>query len=351
MNKWLKHVAKIRAKNKSKSYKECLQIASKSYKQKGGGAFKEDPQMNKKKKIVVSKAEAIDLVSDDDEEVKPTCPPKKPKHNALIDLDFRDPPKGYKYNANDFLGSLFYYLILKRNNINCWIRHPETGDFGVKWDMREPPSKRLKVFGDTFGENRNLLKKMLLDCKKKCSSSWNFAVINVVLRLSKKEGHQNYIVVNLNTNEAFRYDPNGKTSHTSIKDGELFDGFRTDLLDNEMLGLFARIGFNYKGSKEVCPDMGVQVAAYSTTNSEGHSGFCQMWGGIFLDTFLSYPKLTVEGVEKLIQKKFDSPDKLTAFILKISAHISNAKKRMFPNMKKIAYKKAVQKKIKEIEDV
>ena len=259
----------------------------------------------------------IDLVSDDDDldflddEDISTLPPPKKKKKKKTPLIYRDYkyPKDYKYEAISELGDFLFLMILGAHNIDCWLEDPETKNLKIIWDMDEPPLKRLSIFGHYGQGGRSVLKKVLLECLK--TSYGGFAVARLAL-FDSEEGHRNFIVVNLNEKKAFRYDPNGKTTSATFREG---------LLDDQLTGLFASIGFRYVGSDLACPDDGIQVIADDGVG-------CQIWAALFVDTFLHFPKLSVAQIENIIKERYDTKEKLQNLMLGVAYYTSTMKKKL-----------------------
>ena len=265
-----------------------------------------------------TKATPIDLTGpqyndDDDEWDLPEEFPKPRKKSFLDALDGIDIKMKKRYKSEEHLRLLFLYKILKRNGVDCWLRNPKDGDSVIIWESPEHLKNNsgiLTIFGLPKAQGKRLLKNLLGECLKKANEQ--FAVIYVSLR-SPFFAHANLIVVNLNTKEAYRYDPG-----LNLPDAKtIFEPF-----DHEMLGLFASVGFSYKSAEEVCPDVGIQLVA---KNKKKDDGFCQMWSGLFLDVQLRNPNKTVVEVEEIIKQKYDTPKKLGMAIKKIASYIQQKK--------------------------
>ena len=239
----------------------------------------------------------------------------KPKKKSFLDaLDGVEVNTEKPYKSAETLRLLLLYKVLKRNGVDCWLRNPQNGDQSIIWDTHQNSNNKsgiLTIFGLPNPNGKILLKDLLDDCLKKANEQ--FAVIYLSLRKPER-AHANIIVINLNTKEAYRYNPTGS---------QLSVGYKIADFDYEMMGLFASVGFSYKSAEEVCPRAGLQRV--SAKNNKDDKGFCQMWVGFFLDVQLHNPKKTVVEVEEIIKKKYDTPEKLERAIKKIASYIQQKK--------------------------
>jgi hypothetical protein len=171
-----------------------------------------------------------------------------------------------------------------------------------------PISTIITQPGHGWNENK------FLESLKFClEHNYKTLCIPLTLILSNNTGHQNLLIIKVDTREIIRFEPHGSMVRTNdIKDNEFANNFLEDLTKkiNNYLDLYKphKRTFYYFEPNYICPRLnnnlrreGFQMLEESDrrhrkTNEGG--GFCQLWSMFFMECIIRNPDMDIKDVYK-----------------------------------------------------
>jgi len=257
---------------------------------------------------------------------------KKSKKVTRSNNNFRDSPayiwEGY---GLDILFGLIY-LIKKYNNLCFPLLSPtnllKTMTFSMICKPNVKDAKKKEHYQLRFPTTSDTLEQLI----RQCSTNYRFIALPafIIFDDCKQVGHMNVLLFDTNTMEIERFEPYGKKGYTKKEQRQFtwFDEYFKEWLKGRE--------FQYKYiSTKNCPSIGPQELEEIELEKNiknmieketDDSGFCGVWGLLFLDLRLSYPDLSSKEVMKIMMELIkDNDTSIRNWIRNYSIFITNHK--------------------------
>jgi hypothetical protein len=211
------------------------------------------------------------------------------------------------YEGWNYISKLMYLYILSKHNNDCIIVSQQKNRIDIMLYLDYDNKSFIKLeypandLEDYFSKITN--------CKNR---GLTFIALPLSIRFLKKnklvdDGHQNMIVINLITNEVYRFEPHGYQYMLEDEYNSIDDALKNEF-ENKM-------NFKYNSAKVVCPRKGFQVLESDIKYEIGEVGYCAAWSYFFLDLVFTYPNMNItDVVTKALDILNNDPETIRNFI-------------------------------------
>jgi hypothetical protein len=264
----------------------------------------------------------------------------KNKRSLRLDKKYDNPSLNvWRGSGTDILFGLLY-LIKKYDNL-CFpllatTNQLKTMTFSMICKYKAKYANKKDDYKMRFPTNDDTLARLI----QSCSTNHRFIALPafIIYDDCKEIGHMNILLFDTLTLEVERFEPYGKKGYTKKEQRPFtwFDEYLKEWLQSKDLP------YKYISTKN-CPSIGpqeleeiqlekgIETVIQSETDP---SGFCGVWGLLFLDLRLSYPELTTKEVMKILMKLIkNNNSNIRNWIRNYSVFITNHRNKFINNYK------------------